>query len=121
MKFLCEHEKRYHSKHLSIDLYQQVHSLVYLSLFLQQEAQGTLIANLITISKQFSPKDNQNGKIPMNVSSAINQYVAVSIWSEGGYRQRRSPYAIYCCPALYPPLEYLAQIYGNPLQCTYDI
>ena len=46
----------------------------------------------------------------MHVLSAIHQYVAVNLWSEGGFHQRRSPSATYFCPALDPPpLEYLAK------------
>ena len=40
----------------------------------------------------------------MHVLSAIYQYVAVNIWSEGGFRQRRSPYSTYFCPVLDLPL-----------------
>ena len=36
----------------------------------------------------------------MHMLSAIHQYVAVNLWSEGGFRQRRSPSATYVCPAL---------------------
>ena len=74
----------------------------------QLEAQGPFIAHLITNSKQFSQKkDNQNDSIQINmstVSSAIHQYVAVNIWSEGGFRQRRSPSFTFFLPALDPPL-----------------
>ena len=41
----------------------------------------------------------------MHVSSAIHQYVAVNIWSEGGFAQRRTPSSTYFCPALDPSLE----------------
>ena len=37
-------------------------------------------------------------------SWAIHQYVAVTIWSEGGFRQRRIPSATYFRPAMDPPL-----------------
>ena len=41
----------------------------------------------------------------MHVSSAIHQYVAVNIWSEGGFRQRKSPsFTHFFFPALDPPL-----------------
>ena len=40
----------------------------------------------------------------MHVLSAIHQYVAVNIWSEGGFRQRRNPSSAYFCPVLDPPL-----------------
>ena len=40
----------------------------------------------------------------MHVLSAIHQYVAVNIWSEGGFRQRRSPSPTYFCPVLDLPL-----------------
>ena len=40
----------------------------------------------------------------MHVSLAIHQYFTVNIWSEGGFRQRRSPSSTYFCPALDPPL-----------------
>ena len=32
------------------------------------------------------------------VLSAIHQYVAVNIWSEGGFRQRRSPSSTFFLP-----------------------
>ena len=38
------------------------------------------------------------------VSSAIHQFVTVNIWSEGGFRQRRSPSSTFFCPALDPRL-----------------
>ena len=38
------------------------------------------------------------------VLSAIHQYVAVNIWSEGRFRQRRSPSSTFFCSALDPPL-----------------
>ena len=41
--------------------------------------------------------------------SAIYQYVAVNIWSEGRFRQRRSPPSAYFCPSWINPLEYLAE------------
>ena len=41
----------------------------------------------------------------MHVLSAIHQYVAVNIWSEGGFRQRRSPSSTYFCLVLDLPLE----------------
>ena len=37
------------------------------------------------------------------VPSAIHQFVIVNIWSEGGFRQRRSPSSTFFCPALDPP------------------
>ena len=40
----------------------------------------------------------------MHVSSAIYQYVAVNICSEGVFRQGKSPSSTYFCPALDPPL-----------------
>ena len=40
----------------------------------------------------------------MHVLSAILQYVAVNIWSEGGFCQRRSPSSTYFCPVLDLPL-----------------
>ena len=40
----------------------------------------------------------------MHVLSAIHQYVAVNLWSEGGFRQRRSTSTTYK-----HPLEYLAK------------
>ena len=40
----------------------------------------------------------------MHVLSAIHQYVAVNIWSEGGFCQRRSPSSTYFCPVLDLPL-----------------
>ena len=40
----------------------------------------------------------------MHVLLAIHQYVAVNLWSEGGFHQRRSPSATYFCPALDPSL-----------------
>ena len=45
----------------------------------------------------------------MHLSSAIHQYVAVNIWSKGGFCQRRSPSFTYFCPPLIHPLEYLAK------------
>ena len=45
----------------------------------------------------------------MHVLSAIHQYVAVNIWSEGGFRQRRSPSFTFFAPSLIYPLEYLAE------------
>ena len=36
----------------------------------------------------------------MHVLSAIHQYIAVNIWSEGGFRQRRTPSSTYFCPVL---------------------
>ena len=40
----------------------------------------------------------------MHVLSAIHQYVAVNIWSGGGFYQRRSPSSTYFCPILDLPL-----------------
>ena len=40
----------------------------------------------------------------MHVLSAIYQYVAVNIWSEGGFCKRRSPSSTYFCPVLDLPL-----------------
>ena len=40
----------------------------------------------------------------MHVLSAIHQYVAVNIWSEGGFCKRRSPSSTYFCPVLDLPL-----------------
>ena len=46
----------------------------------------------------------------MHVSLAIHQYVAVNIWCEGGFHQRRSPSSTYFCPALDPLLGiYIAE------------
>ena len=72
------------------------------------EAQGPFTAHLITNSKQFSQKKKttrMKGFKKMHVLSAIHQYVAVNLWSEGGFRQRRSPSTTYFCPALDPPLR----------------
>ena len=45
----------------------------------------------------------------MHVLSAIHQYVAVSIWSEGGFRQSRTlPLPIFALSWIYP-LEYLTE------------
>ena len=43
------------------------------------------------------------------VLSAIHQYVAVNIWSEGGFRQRRSPSSTFVAQPWIHPLEYLAK------------
>ena len=40
----------------------------------------------------------------MHVLSAIHQYLAVNLWSKGGFCQRRSPSTTYFCLALDPPL-----------------
>ena len=49
----------------------------------------------------------------MHVSTVlltIHQYVAVNIWSEGGFRQRRSPSStFFFAPPWIHPLEYLAE------------
>ena len=38
----------------------------------------------------------------MHVSSAIQQYVALNIWSEEGFRQMRSPSSTYFGPPWVP-------------------
>ena len=45
----------------------------------------------------------------MHVLLAIHRLVAMNIWSEGGFRQRRSLSTTYFCPALDPPLWIFGQ------------
>ena len=45
----------------------------------------------------------------LTVLSAIHQYVAVNIWSEGEFRQRRRPSSPFFVLLWIYPLEYLAE------------
>ena len=45
----------------------------------------------------------------MHLLSAIHQYVAVNLWSEGEFRQKKALPLPISAPPLIHPLEYLAE------------